>query len=83
MIIFTIVLDILASQCFFASVSYLIEIVKTSIGNYFSYRYAYNNFIYKYYIYVQSLVACVLFLIIGLIVFNIADYIKSTYKNNK
>ncbi|AAG02867.1 hypothetical protein AMV161 [Betaentomopoxvirus amoorei] len=79
MLIFTIVLDILASQCFFASVSYLIEIVKTGIGGYFSYKYSYNNFIYKYFIYIQSLVACVLFLIIGLIVFSIADYVKSTW----
>ncbi|CCU55771.1 viral membrane associated, early morphogenesis protein (Cop-A9L) [Choristoneura rosaceana entomopoxvirus 'L'] len=79
MLIFTIVLDILASQCFFASVSYLIEIVKTGIGSYFSNNFSYNSFIYKYYIYIQSLVASVLFLIIGLIVFNIADYVKSKW----
>ncbi|CCU55494.1 viral membrane associated, early morphogenesis protein (Cop-A9L) [Adoxophyes honmai entomopoxvirus 'L'] len=79
MLIFTIVLDILASQCFFASVSYLIEIVKTRISSYFSENYSYNAFIHKYYVYVQSLIACILFLIIGLIVFNIADYVKSSW----
>lgn len=77
--IFTLILDILSSQCFFAAVSYLIEFIKTMIGNYFMNRYPHNSFYYKYAVYIQSLVACTLFLIIGLIIYSIRDYIKNVW----
>ncbi|BAO49464.1 virion membrane protein [Alphaentomopoxvirus acuprea] len=74
--IFSIVLKILASQCFFAAVSYLIDIIKTMVSHYFSKRYSHDSFYYKYGTYIQSVVACSLFLIIGLIIYSVVDYIE-------
>ncbi|AAC97654.1 ORF MSV108 hypothetical protein [Melanoplus sanguinipes entomopoxvirus] len=75
--ILTIVLEILSSQCFFASVSYIIDIIKNVISNYLTKKYDYDGFYYKYAIYIQSIVASFLFIIIGITLYSVVDYFKN------
>jgi hypothetical protein len=79
---FTLVLDILASQCFFASVTYLVEIIKTSLSSYLYNKYN-GQFFHNYAIYIQSTVASLLFLLIGLIIYSIIEYVRTGFCNDK
>jgi hypothetical protein len=73
------VLNILVSQCFFAASAYLIDILKVFLT--FSlkrYSFSFNKLYWNYGIFIQSLIACILFFILGWILLKILNsYFKS------